>query len=121
MTYNDEQWELIRMASPHFESARHEYIRNAPRWLTQQIIDVYEQATGRKIPNRDLGCAVCVLRIYQTIGRTYFEDLEHRKQKEEQNAKTIRENTEKDRKPDSRKRKKDKGSPVDDKDGIPEE
>lgn len=78
MIYTEEQWKIIKQASPHYESARHEYIRNAPRLLTQQVIDVYEAATGKTMMHKDLSCAVCVLNIYKQIGKTYFADLEER-------------------------------------------
>ena len=74
MIYTEEQWKIIKQASPHYESARHEYIRNAPRLLTQQIIDVYEAATGKTMMHKDLSCAVCVLNIYKQISKTYFQD-----------------------------------------------
>lgn len=74
MIYTEEQWRIIKQASPHYDSARHEYIRNAPRWLTQQIIDVYEAATGKTVMHKDLSCAVCVLNIYKQVGKTYFQD-----------------------------------------------
>lgn len=82
MIYSEEQWDIIKKASPHYETARHEYIRNAPRQLTEQVMNVYEAATGKKIYSRDLSCAVCVLHIYQQIGKTYFVDLEERKKLE---------------------------------------
>jgi len=82
MIYNEEQWDIIKKASPHYETARHEYIRNAPRHLTEQVMNVYEAATGKKIYSRDLSCAVCVLHIYQQIGKTYFADLENHQNKE---------------------------------------
>lgn len=78
MIYTNEQWDIIKKASPHYETARHEYIRNAPRQLTEQVMNVYEAATGKKIYSRDLSCAVCVLHIYQQVGKTYFADLEER-------------------------------------------
>lgn len=78
MIYTEEQWDIIKKASPHYETARHEYIRNAPRQLTEQVMNVYEAATGKKIFSRDLSCAVCVLHIYQQVGKTYFADLEER-------------------------------------------
>ena len=78
MIYTNEQWDIIKKASPHYETARHEYIRNAPRQLTEQVMNVYEAATGKKIFSRDLSCAVCVLHIYQQVGKTYFADLEER-------------------------------------------
>lgn len=77
MTFTDKQWELLKQASPHFENARRERVRNAPRWLTQQVIDVYESATGKHMFHKDLSCAVCVLRIYQTVGKLYFDDLKN--------------------------------------------
>ena len=77
---SNEQWDIIKKASPHYETARHEYIRNAPRQLTEQVMNVYEAATGKKIYSRDLSCAVCVLHIYQQIGKTYFDDLKEREE-----------------------------------------
>lgn len=78
MIYNDAQFAIIKKASPHYETARHDYVRNAPTWLTQEIINVYEAATGKTILHKTINCAVCVLRIYQTIGQTYFKDLAER-------------------------------------------
>lgn len=75
MIYTEGQWNIIAQAAPHYESARHEVVRNAPRWMTDQVKMVYEAATGKRIPYADTTCAVCVLRIYQIIGKTYFEDL----------------------------------------------
>lgn len=80
MIYTEEQWKLIKQASPHYETARHEYIRNAPRWLTEQIINVYEAATGKTVMHKDLSCAVCVLNIYKQVGKTYFDDLKEREE-----------------------------------------
>lgn len=80
MIYTEEQWKLIKQASPHYETARHEYIRNAPRWLTEQVINVYESATGKTVMHKDLSCAVCVLNIYKQIGKTYFDDLKEREE-----------------------------------------
>lgn len=74
MIYTEEQWKIIKQASPHYETAKHEYIRNAPRWLTEQVINVYESATGKTVLHKDLSCAVCVLNIYKQIGKTYFQD-----------------------------------------------
>ena len=87
MIYNEEQWHVIEQASPHYLTARREYIRNAPRWMTEQIINVYEAATGRTILSKDLSCSICVLRIYQQIGNTYFSDLAEREKIKEKNNK----------------------------------
>lgn len=75
---NEQQWNLLKQAAPHFETARHEYLRNCPRWLSEQVINVYEAATGKTILHKDLSCAVCVLRIFQTVGKLYFYNLEER-------------------------------------------
>ena len=88
MIFTDEQYDILKQATPHFETARHEYIRNAPRWLTEQVINIYEAATGKTIVSKDLSCAVCVLRIYQIVGRPFYADkLEREKILEEENAK----------------------------------
>ena len=113
MIYNEQQWEAIQQASPHFETARHDYIRNAPRWLSEQIISVYEAATGKTIPNVNLNCAVCVLHIYQTIGKTYFADWEERlnKNKEQTNKDNESEPTDtQDAEPDRRSKAQNKRS-----------
>lgn len=80
MIYDEYQFEIIKKASPHFETARRDYIRNAPRWLTEEIVSTYETATGKKVLSKDYGCAVCVLHIYQQIGKTYFADLKEREE-----------------------------------------
>lgn len=94
MIFTDEQWNEIKKASPHFESARRDYIRNAPMWLTKSVVDIYEAATGKTIPQRDFTCAICVLRIYQTVGNAYFADLKERENA--LNKKTEEENGEKE-------------------------
>ncbi len=122
MIYTDEQWELIRQASPHYETARHDYIRNAPQWLTEQIMSVYEDATGKTIMSKNLTCAVCVLHIYQTVGKTYFADLDERNQiKEKELTKNVNESKKantKDGKPDGRGKAKNKGRSKADKKGL---
>jgi len=82
MNFTDEQLEILQQARPHFDSARRGFIRNAPRYLTEQVINVYE-STGRTILSKDLTCAVCVLRIYQAAGALYFKDIEERQRAEE--------------------------------------
>lgn len=85
MIYTEEQYRILKQATPHFESVKHEYIRNAPRWLTEQIIDVYEQATKKTIFNKDLNCAICVMNIYKLIGKTFDEDTKERTEKSSKN------------------------------------
>lgn len=87
MIFNEEQWKIIKKASPHYDTARRDYIRNAPRWLTDEIIKAYEEATGKTVQNKNSNCSSCILRIYQMIGKDYFKDLAERKKIEIENEK----------------------------------
>lgn len=107
---NDQQWNILKQAAPHFESARHEYLRNCPRWLSEQVINVYEDATGNTILHKDLSCAVCVLRIFQTVGKLYFYNLEERKKLELKDAKQSESNSVGNAKSNRRNKKENKGS-----------
>lgn len=78
LNYTDDQFKELSAALPHFESARHDYIRDVPRWLTEKVIKIYEDATGKTVPSKNTSCAVCVLRVYQLVGRTYFDDKKER-------------------------------------------
>lgn len=89
MIYNEEQWELIKKASPHYATVQKDYIRNAPRWLTEEIINAYESATGKELIHKNLNCSVCVLNLYKIIAKTYFQDLEERENKINENAENI--------------------------------
>lgn len=104
----DEQWKMFKKASPHFQSSRHEYIRNAPKWLTEQTIRIYEDATGNTILNKDLSCANCVLRVYQVAGKLYFSELDRRNKLEEEN-KDGEERNEESHTRDSKKKKGNSG------------
>lgn len=83
--FPDDVWEKFKKASPHFLSARKEYIRNVPVWLTEQTVNIYEQMTGKKVLNKDFSCAHCVLRVYQLAGKLYFQELDRRNKLEEEN------------------------------------
>lgn len=105
MIFTDEQWKIIKEASPHFKTARQEYIRNAPRYLTEQIMNIYESATGNNIMSKDINCATCVLRIYQTVGKAYFSDLDEREKLEkEENKDGITETNAKSNQRDEKKK-----------------
>ena len=78
MIFTDEQWKIVKEAGPHFRTARQDYVRNAPMYLTQMLINIYESATGKTLANKDVTCAGCVLRVYQTVGKAYFSALEER-------------------------------------------
>lgn len=99
MTFTEEQLEILHQALPHFESAKRGYVKNAPRYLTEAVINVYE-STGKTLTSKDLSCAICVLRIYQRVGALYFKDIE------ELQTKTIEENEKKTEKRNSSKTKR---------------
>lgn len=90
MIYTDEQYEILSQAKPHFETIKRDYIRNAPKWLTEQIINVYEIATKKTIMNKDMNCSICVMNIYKIIGKTYDADTKEREAKvKEENTKEV--------------------------------
>lgn len=110
MIFTEEQYNILKQATPHFETAKHEYVRNAPRWLTSQVINVYEAATGKTIMSKDLSCAVCVLRIYQIVGRQFFLDKQEREKiLSEENAKQSESNSVGNAKSNRRNKKENKG------------
>ena len=78
MISTDEQFNLLKQAEPHFESVKRDFLRNAPKWLTEQIINVYEIATKKTIFNKDTNCSICVMNIYKLIGKTYYSDKKER-------------------------------------------
>lgn len=121
MTFTDNQYEILKNAEPHFVSAKHNTVRNAPYWMTSEVIRVYEEATGKRLPSRDVTCAVCVLRIYQIVGKEFFNDAPfHQKSEivnilttntlEDENAKQSENNSVGNAKPNRRNKKENKGS-----------
>lgn len=73
MIYTEEQYRILQQATPHFESVKHEVIKNAPRWLTDIVADVLEEATGKKM-TRNFGCNSCVYSLYRQAAIKYFAD-----------------------------------------------
>lgn len=74
-TFTKEQMTALYEAEIHFESVKHGYIKSAPRWLTDQVADIYEDATGSKT-NRNWNCSQCVADFYRKVGKLYFADKE---------------------------------------------
>lgn len=81
--FTKEQMDVLYEAEIHFESVRHGYIKSVPRWLTDQVADIYEQATGSKV-NRNWSCSQCVANLYMMVGKIYFKDKEEYKNKEKE-------------------------------------
>lgn len=118
MIFTDEQWKIVKEAGPHFRTARQDYVRNAPMYLTQMLINIYESATGKTLANKDVTCAGCVLRVYQTVGKAYFSDLEEREnlEKEKLEKEENKDGT-RNEKPKRRDKTKTKGNSGEDKAG----
>ena len=78
--------------------------------MTEQIINIYESATGKQLLYKDLNCATCVLRIYQQVGKAYFADLEERNKKQNEIENEKGNNNKENGTPDNGNQKKKKGS-----------
>lgn len=93
MTFTKEQLKNLYPAEIHFDSVvNRSTIRNAPSWLTEQVINIYYEATGKKL-NYQKVCSVCTFNIYKTVGKIYFEDLEQLKSEVEPETKPETKNT----------------------------
>lgn len=80
MIYTKEQMQQLYRAQIHFESVlKYSNIRNAPRYLTELIVGIYEEATGKTL-NKNYSCASCVMNIYKIIGKTYFAQLKEQEE-----------------------------------------
>lgn len=83
MTFTEEQLEQLYDAEIHFDNACHKgCIRNVPAWLTEKVVNIYFQATGKKL-NFKKGCSACVMNIMKTVGYIYFDDKAELKSKVE--------------------------------------
>lgn len=72
--FTKENYDALYDAEIHFISAcRGGYIKNTPRWLTDQVADIWEKATGEKV-RRNWNCSSCVLNLYYLIGKKYLND-----------------------------------------------
>ena len=106
----DEQWNAFKEASPHFLSSKHDYIRNCPKWLSEQTINIYESVTGKTILNKNLNCAVCILNMFKITGKLYFDELERRNKKQNEIENEKGNNNKENGTPDNGNQKKKKGS-----------
>lgn len=72
--FKEEDYKALYDAEIHFISAcRGGYIKNTPRWLTDQVAEIWEKATGEKV-RRNWNCSSCVLNLYYLIGKKYLND-----------------------------------------------
>ncbi len=115
MIFTDEQFEALKIAEPHFETARNGYVKGVLRVITNKVADIYFEATGQKIP-KTWSCSICVLNLYRKVGAAYFKDKEEREQNQasiepEPNTAEIDESTNSE-KPVAKKNKKDGKSKI---------
>lgn len=74
MTFSKEQIEQLSMFEKQFDGAvYHERLRNAQRWMTEQIVALYESVTNNKL-SHNYSCASCLMNIYRHVGTIYFND-----------------------------------------------
>lgn len=72
--FTKEQYDALYEAQIHFITVRtSNCIKNAPRWLTDQVADVWEQRTGQTV-NRNWSCSSCVFNFYNMVGKYYLQD-----------------------------------------------
>jgi hypothetical protein len=75
MTFTIEDLKELEQAHRIFDGAcYHDRLNTAPRWLTERVVNIYENRTGNTLKH-SYNCSICVLNIYRTIGKLYFEDL----------------------------------------------
>lgn len=73
MYFTKEQYEKLYEARPHFKTALIGYVKNCPRWLTDMVADVYEEATHSTV-NRNWSCSSCVFNFLNMVANMYFKD-----------------------------------------------
>jgi hypothetical protein len=87
--FSREQIETLKPADIHFFSCVYEkWKRGTMMSLNDLVADTYEQTTGEKLP-RNWNCASCSFNNYLTIGKLYYESIEHWKEMDEKNGKQL--------------------------------
>lgn len=72
--FTKENYDALYDAEIHFISAcRGGYIKNTPRWLTDQVADIWDKTTGENV-RRNWNCSGCVLNLYNMVGKKYLND-----------------------------------------------
>lgn len=93
--FTKEQLRTLYDAEIHFDSVvHHNIIRNAPRWLTEQIVNIYEATTHSSLQH-NYSCTVCVMNIYNTIGKKYYDDKKYYEELDKKNNTESKKNIKK--------------------------
>ena len=75
--FTKKELEMLKPAEIHFYTAvKGDFKRATSSKLDTLVADVYDATTKNKL-HRNSSCAICSFKIYQTVGKKYFEDLEY--------------------------------------------
>ena len=58
-----------------------DYVRNCSSRELNELISTYNEITNNHLTISNPSCAVCVLRVFRTIGKYYFEEKEKNQKK----------------------------------------
>ena len=58
-----------------------DYVRNCSSRELNELISTYNEITNNHLTISNPSCAVCVLRVFRTIGKYYFDEKEKNNKK----------------------------------------
>lgn len=58
-----------------------DYVRNCGSRELNELISTYNEITGNHLVISNPSCGVCVLRVFRTIGKYYFDEKEKNQKK----------------------------------------
>lgn len=58
-----------------------DYVRNIGSRELNELISTYNEITGNHLTISNPSCSVCVLRVFRTIGKYYFDEREKNNKK----------------------------------------
>lgn len=92
--FNREQMKKLKELDviQHFNTVLNsEYKRGTFRETDEQVADIYEQASGKKV-SRTFSCKSCVFNLYRDAGNLYRESEKYWKQEALKKAREAKEN-----------------------------
>lgn len=73
--FTKEEYDVLYEAQIHFINVRtNNCIKNCPRWLCDQVANVWENKTGEKV-QRNWSCNSCVFNFFNIVGKHYMADM----------------------------------------------
>lgn len=90
MRFTQEEIQTLSQYERFFHTAKSGYKRATTRNQDETIAQIYEKASGKKLPSHNWGCSICSLNLYKTAGEKYYEDKafydkQEKEQEKEQN------------------------------------